>query len=177
VYLSNDKLGGGSPYYQPSPNQPHHSLPTSDELQLTAQLSRQLAPNMNTGNGGNERDGQVRIPGNHQQQHGLSSPHYQMQSPQTSMAQMGGTFEATDENGLPRKRTKVSRACDECRRKKVKCDASDDPREGVVCSNCKRSGQPCSFKREPQKRGPSKGYVVMEIPLLLQSLTNHIQLY
>ncbi|KAL1837458.1 hypothetical protein VTJ49DRAFT_3757 [Mycothermus thermophilus] len=58
----------------------------------------------------------------------------------------------------PRKRSKVSRACDECRRKKIKCDgqpeATDQP-----CSNCRRSNAQCLFSRIPQKRGPSKGYI------------------
>ncbi|KAL2759484.1 hypothetical protein ACRALDRAFT_1091522 [Sodiomyces alcalophilus JCM 7366] len=58
----------------------------------------------------------------------------------------------------PRKRSKVSRACDECRRKKVRCDAQSDLGE-APCSNCKRSSQRCSFSRIPQKRGPSKGYI------------------
>ncbi|KAF3801699.1 Glucose transport transcription regulator RGT1 [Colletotrichum gloeosporioides] len=58
----------------------------------------------------------------------------------------------------PRKRSKVSRACDECRRKKVKCDAQSDSGENP-CSNCKRSGIRCLFSRVPQKRGPSKGYI------------------
>lgn len=56
----------------------------------------------------------------------------------------------------PRKRSKVSRACDECRRKKVKCDAPSDTGD-TPCSNCRRSSQRCSFSRIPQKRGPSKG--------------------
>lgn len=65
----------------------------------------------------------------------------------------------THEDGTPpRKRSKVSRACDECRRKKVKCDASTDTGD-TPCSNCKRSSQRCSFSRIPQKRGPSKGLV------------------
>ncbi|KAL2873276.1 Glucose-responsive transcription factor [Colletotrichum sp. CLE4] len=58
----------------------------------------------------------------------------------------------------PRKRSKVSRACDECRRKKVKCDAQSDAGDSP-CSNCKRSGIRCMFSRVPQKRGPSKGYI------------------
>lgn len=74
-----------------------------------------------------------------------------------------------------RKRSKVSRACDECRRKKVgqskdthtssvrantcqiRCDATlehpDEP-----CSSCKKMSIYCQFSREPLKRGPSKGY-------------------
>lgn len=58
----------------------------------------------------------------------------------------------------PRKRSKVSRACDECRRKKVKCDAASETGE-EACSNCRRSNVRCLFSRVPQKRGPSKGYI------------------
>lgn len=56
----------------------------------------------------------------------------------------------------PRKRSKVSRACDECRRKKIKCDAQSDTGENP-CSSCARSSIRCLFSRVPQKRGPSKG--------------------
>lgn len=63
----------------------------------------------------------------------------------------------------PRKRSKVSRACDECRRKKVKCDAQTDA-GGAPCSSCRRANLECLFSRIPQKRGPSKGYVLI-IPL------------
>ncbi|KAK4130944.1 hypothetical protein BT67DRAFT_409669 [Trichocladium antarcticum] len=58
----------------------------------------------------------------------------------------------------PRKRSKVSRACDECRRKKIKCDAQSEATE-QACSNCRRSNVQCLFSRVPQKRGPSKGYI------------------
>ncbi|KAI1502100.1 hypothetical protein F5X99DRAFT_167706 [Biscogniauxia marginata] len=62
------------------------------------------------------------------------------------------------DNTPPRKRSKVSRACDECRRKKVKCDAVSENGE-EPCSNCRRSAIRCLFSRIPQKRGPSKGYI------------------
>ncbi|KAF3761476.1 hypothetical protein M406DRAFT_333536 [Cryphonectria parasitica EP155] len=58
----------------------------------------------------------------------------------------------------PRKRSKVSRACDECRRKKVKCDSMTENGD-EACSNCRRSNVRCMFSRVPQKRGPSKGYI------------------
>ncbi|CAI4215449.1 unnamed protein product [Parascedosporium putredinis] len=58
----------------------------------------------------------------------------------------------------PRKRSKVSRACDECRRKKVKCDAQTDT-GNAACSSCRRANLQCLFSRIPQKRGPSKGYI------------------
>lgn len=49
------------------------------------------------------------------------------------------------------KRTKVSRACDECRRKKTRCDVAP---EG--CSTCRRANVPCTFARAQLKRGPTK---------------------
>ncbi|KAI0395255.1 hypothetical protein F5Y17DRAFT_457154 [Xylariaceae sp. FL0594] len=64
----------------------------------------------------------------------------------------------SQDNIPPRKRSKVSRACDECRRKKVKCDAPSETGE-EPCSNCRRSSVNCLFSRIPQKRGPSKGYI------------------
>ncbi|KAF8422617.1 hypothetical protein EV426DRAFT_159355 [Tirmania nivea] len=55
----------------------------------------------------------------------------------------------------PRKRSKVSRACDECRRKKIRCDATSE--SGIEqCSSCKRVGSKCSFSRVPMKRDTSK---------------------
>ncbi|KAI1345428.1 hypothetical protein F5Y01DRAFT_61847 [Xylaria sp. FL0043] len=66
--------------------------------------------------------------------------------------------QAVQDNIPPRKRSKVSRACDECRRKKVKCDAASETGE-EPCSNCRRSSIRCLFSRIPQKRGPSKGYI------------------
>jgi hypothetical protein len=69
---------------------------------------------------------------------------------------LGQQYQLQDSSIPPRKRSKVSRACDECRRKKIKCDAlsegGDEP-----CSNCRRSSSRCLFSRIPQKRGPSKG--------------------
>ncbi|KAF1823587.1 uncharacterized protein K489DRAFT_379583 [Dissoconium aciculare CBS 342.82] len=56
------------------------------------------------------------------------------------------------------KRTKVSRACDDCRRKKIRCDAVDES-GSIACSNCVRTGVRCAFSRQPLKRGPSKGYI------------------
>ncbi|TLS23803.1 hypothetical protein PpBr36_08204 [Pyricularia pennisetigena] len=68
-------------------------------------------------------------------------------------------YAGSPDNGVPpRKRSKVSRACDECRRKKVKCDAISETGE-TACSNCRRSQIRCDFSRIPQKRGPSKGYI------------------
>lgn len=69
-------------------------------------------------------------------------------------------------------RTKVSRACDECRRKKIRCDAVDETAT-APCTNCARTGLACAFSRQPLKRGPSKGYI-KELAERLQSLEQQV---
>ncbi|KAI1611641.1 hypothetical protein EDD36DRAFT_295320 [Exophiala viscosa] len=66
----------------------------------------------------------------------------------------------TPQTGDKRKRSKTSRACDECRRKKVRCDAPTEM-DGTpkTCTNCQKAGVACDFERKPMKRGPSKGYI------------------
>ncbi|SCW04496.1 LAFE_0H14818g1_1 [Lachancea fermentati] len=63
--------------------------------------------------------------------------------------------DSVDARASERRRTKVSRACDQCRSKKIRCDVSE---ENPICSGCKRAGKKCTFDRIPLKRGPSKGY-------------------
>jgi hypothetical protein len=85
--------------------------------------------------------------------------HLQHGMPIGDLAQQYQSLQAMQDNGIPpRKRSKVSRACDECRRKKIKCDALSENGE-EACSNCRRSNARCLFSRVPQKRGPSKGYI------------------
>ncbi|KAF3054914.1 hypothetical protein GL218_07300 [Daldinia childiae] len=106
-------------------------------------------------------------PQDHHQMHlapQQSHPHQQPPQiqPQSTMEQLAQHYAAQASaipDGIPpRKRSKVSRACDECRRKKVKCDAVSENGE-EPCSNCRRSAIRCLFSRIPQKRGPSKGYI------------------
>ncbi|KAI5955166.1 hypothetical protein KGF54_001727 [Candida jiufengensis] len=61
----------------------------------------------------------------------------------------------------PRKRSKISRACDACRRKKIKCNAEFSSTLNEVtqiCNNCQKNSEECTFSRTPLKRGPSKGF-------------------
>lgn len=55
-------------------------------------------------------------------------------------------------------RTKISKACDQCRQKKVRCDGVSDISTGS-CTACKRAEIECTFKRQQMKRGPSRGYI------------------
>lgn len=91
-----------------------------------------------------------------QQQRPLLQPHSTLD--QLAQQYAAHAHQSVQDNIPPRKRSKVSRACDECRRKKVKCDASSETGE-EPCSNCRRSLIRCLFSRIPQKRGPSKGYI------------------
>jgi hypothetical protein len=143
------------------------AVPNSNELQLTAQLTRGLASSaMSQGPVANMMDSQA-LPGG--QNLGQTNHHYpQEQTPQpvsrnlgqaeqSPMDQVGSPYETPDGSMAPRKRSKASRACDECRRKKIKCDATSETGD-VQCSNCRRVSAHCQFSRVPMKRGPSKGY-------------------
>ncbi|ORY02156.1 hypothetical protein K493DRAFT_312150 [Basidiobolus meristosporus CBS 931.73] len=52
------------------------------------------------------------------------------------------------------KRQRVSKACDNCRRRKVRCDGTQP-----ICSNCKALGITCTYNDTTKKRGPPKGYI------------------
>ncbi|KAI9481404.1 MAG: fungal-specific transcription factor domain-containing protein [Benjaminiella poitrasii] len=58
----------------------------------------------------------------------------------------------------PRKRSKKDRACDLCRRKKIRCDF-DQTCPQNSCSSCRSYGKVCTFNEAAKKRGPPKGYV------------------
>ncbi|KAH9915218.1 fungal-specific transcription factor domain-containing protein [Fomitopsis serialis] len=53
-------------------------------------------------------------------------------------------------------RRRSSKACDQCRKSKCKCERSNpqDP-----CRNCVMLGTPCTFLGPSRKRGPPKGYI------------------
>lgn len=155
---------GAGPFYSSSSNPQQHGLSNPDELQLAAQLSRGLAPMMNAASGGGLAEAQD------PRGQGSVTQHQYEQDPQGHVAhaqanhrpmdQMGGPYSAPDGSMAPRKRSKVSRACDECRRKKIRCDATGEPGD-EQCSSCKRGGNRCQFSRVPMKRGPSKGYLIV----------------
>ncbi|KAK2592265.1 Glucose-responsive transcription factor [Conoideocrella luteorostrata] len=172
------------------PTSPHHhvSRPSNlEELQLAAQLGQGLAgthimpttdPNMNT------EDPNLRNimthPPSEPDQHNATA--YVQEAPTTDhmvqhqmpvpVGPMPPQYSMGD--GIPpRKRSKVSRACDECRRKKIKCDAQSDTGE-APCSSCARSNTQCLFSRVPQKRGPSKGYI-KELADRIHSIENKLE--
>ncbi|EAU33645.1 conserved hypothetical protein [Aspergillus terreus NIH2624] len=156
---------------------------TADEL-LSAELSRETSTHglpdasnngvhhgqsmvLGASNPGGGDMGRPQSPDQHQQQHML----------QFTPSQQVGVDPNHDlsygDQSARRKRSKISRACDECRRKKVRCDASSE--SGVeTCSNCRRLGVVCQFSRVPMKRGPSKGYI-KELAERLHTLESQMQ--
>ncbi|KAL0576702.1 hypothetical protein V5O48_005269 [Marasmius crinis-equi] len=63
--------------------------------------------------------------------------------------------EGHDSQNASRKRS--SRACDQCRKTKSKCERG--PNDGVPCKSCSLTGTACTFLGPSYKRGPPKGYI------------------
>ena len=153
--------GGGGPFYPQvsSQQQQASDLSTTEDLQLLAQHShsRTIAPSMNAGPAGLSSEGQDPRGSIQNQYHEQPQQHAAVHM-QASPAQLGpviGQYDSSPD-ASNRKRSKVSRACDECRRKKIRCDATEESGD-IACTSCKRVGSRCQFSRVPMKRGPSKG--------------------
>ncbi|KAF9581368.1 hypothetical protein BGW38_001639 [Lunasporangiospora selenospora] len=61
---------------------------------------------------------------------------------------------ASGASSSAQKRSKITKACDNCRRRRVKCDGVP---EG--CGGCKAAKTQCVYTTSNTKRGPPKGYV------------------
>jgi hypothetical protein len=103
---------GTAPFYGSANNQ--HQMSNPDELQLTAQLSRNLAPTMNAGPGGNMSEDQdatvhegIAHFGQEQEEH-----HHPIQPAHRQIDQLAAQYPGGSGSTAPRKRSKVSRACD-----------------------------------------------------------------
>ena len=111
-------------------------LPDPDSLQLTAQLSRSVAPQMGGTSDqpeyGNQTSGPVQshegIRQDEQLQAQPSQPYTQGNGAQAGNGELDPSFGSGDLTA-PRKRSKVSRACDECRRKKVSTYTQRHPKK------------------------------------------------
>ncbi|KAH7139101.1 hypothetical protein B0J11DRAFT_422603 [Dendryphion nanum] len=57
------------------------------------------------------------------------------------------------QDGSSSKRSRVSRACDQCRTAREKCDGKP------TCSTCSTSNRPCTYTTNPKKRGIQPGYI------------------
>ncbi|RCH87475.1 hypothetical protein CU098_006704 [Rhizopus stolonifer] len=87
----------------------------------------------------------------------------------------GGLFSLRNKSIGGSKRIKISRACDECRKRKVKCDGVQP------CNRCRRSNTECVFAKLPPKRGPPKQYMenlehrLQRVESALKNLTTPVQ--
>ncbi|WVR05193.1 hypothetical protein IAU60_002205 [Kwoniella sp. DSM 27419] len=57
------------------------------------------------------------------------------------------------------KRRKIQRACDACRRKKIKCDGPMNSLSTSKCAHCQEYGLECTYLEAAKRRGPPKGYI------------------
>ncbi|KAF1999583.1 hypothetical protein P154DRAFT_467275, partial [Amniculicola lignicola CBS 123094] len=60
----------------------------------------------------------------------------------------------TGDNERPSKRSRVSRACDQCRTAREKCDGTQP-----ICITCSAVSRPCTYTTNPKKRGIQPGYI------------------
>ncbi|ODN75299.1 hypothetical protein L202_06481 [Cryptococcus amylolentus CBS 6039] len=65
----------------------------------------------------------------------------------------------SDHGEISNKKRKIQRACDSCRKKKVKCDGPQNRVTNTKCSNCHEANAECTYQEESARRGPPKGYV------------------
>lgn len=143
------QIGNNGPFYGRSAmaeqSPPPQEIP--DDLQLRADLARSLAPLTDAAQQGQLDDDLLQSDA--YAQHLVNQSGVHDGSP-IDQDQLDASGKRKDQ------RHKVSKACDECRRKKIKCDALT---EAEPCSNCKRTFTECTFSRQQLKRGPSKGYI------------------
>ncbi|KAK7179944.1 hypothetical protein PSPO01_13943 [Paraphaeosphaeria sporulosa] len=177
---ADDKSGGGSAMFvnqnggTPPQQQQQQHIPTDPELQLREQLQMHQGSDMMHQAPHLQQMGAMNATHHHFQTppRPVHSPQHMAQSAQSVMG-IDDHNAFADHDGATRKRSKVSRACDECRRKKIRCDATSE-NGPESCSSCKRTGARCQFSRQPMKRGPSKGYI-KELADRLNSLESQIQ--
>ncbi|KDQ55775.1 hypothetical protein JAAARDRAFT_195593 [Jaapia argillacea MUCL 33604] len=70
---------------------------------------------------------------------------------------MSSAEEDSAQTSRKRSRSTKVRACDVCRRKKIRCDGPQG--SGSKCSNCIVFKTDCKYEHVAKKRGPPKGYV------------------
>jgi hypothetical protein len=83
-------------------------------------------------------------------------------TPQSMPLQIQGKRRAAPHD-VPMKRFRVSRACDQCRTERSKCDGNQPQ-----CAPCSESARECTYTSNPKKRGLPPGYIrTIELALAL----------
>lgn len=168
---SGEQNAGSLPFYAQQPAQHQHPEREHEHTRQDGVEAQHTAPGAEAG----ERPQQGAVQDDPQLREHLASmmgtftqyPPTQQQQHQAQYQNGGGLplpplpygqHTGGDQSTRSTPRTKTSRACDECRRKKIRCDAADETANNP-CSSCVRTGARCAFSRQPMKRGPSKGYI------------------
>lgn len=69
------------------------------------------------------------------------------------------TTQQDEEDDQDNKRRRVQRACDACRRKKIRCDGAQAGKANYTCSNCLETKIECTYVEAAKRRGPPPGYI------------------
>lgn len=77
-----------------------------------------------------------------------------MESPNGDHSAVGRTHRGS-ERSKPRKARRISRACDFCHRRSIRCRISQE--DGSRCQNCVDFEQGCTFDRPSRRRGVKSG--------------------
>lgn len=102
----------------------------------------------------------------------------------------GSASAAARANSLAEAKRRLDRACDQCRRRKTKCDGAT--KTDNICSNCLQNHHRCTYMYVPLKifvlilalmfqsfsegskpRGPPKAYVNPDLPEAKSDLCSH----
>ncbi|KIH89733.1 hypothetical protein SPBR_06572 [Sporothrix brasiliensis 5110] len=108
--------------------------------------------------------GAPRPPSSQQQQ----QPPAQDNSPAASSTSATTTATGLTTSVPAPKRQRVSRACDQCRAMREKCDGAQPQ-----CSSCVAQRRACTYKTSPKKRGVQTGYI-RTLELTLSSLLDEV---
>jgi hypothetical protein len=68
-------------------------------------------------------------------------------------------YDQEEEDNEEFKRRRIQRACDLCRRKKIRCDGAHSSRRNQKCSNCAEGKTDCTYVEAAKRRGPPAGYI------------------
>lgn len=76
-------------------------------------------------------------------------------------------------NQKPRKIRRITRACDYCHRRSIKCRDRQDPQD-PRCQNCYEFAQPCTYDRPMKRRGAKKRSPSLETAVSRHEQTNRV---
>ncbi|KAM0754705.1 hypothetical protein T439DRAFT_345555 [Meredithblackwellia eburnea MCA 4105] len=85
-----------------------------------------------------------------------------------------------EKDGPLRKKRRVTKACDQCRRKRIKCETFPNAEQDAPCAVCTEAGTSaaCTYSRPSRKRGPTAGYAksLSEKVATMERLLGHLLL-